>query len=200
VALNSRATTQSSHHDWPQALGNNLSTVAKCQQLSDDERLCHSSHLASGEACEYVKGQCRSALWWTKIRDEQAQVARRFSARLRLATAGGEPLPHDTFAGACLRQNQLPPHLLMVPKTGSRSLTEMQLCPRYVVARKERRVHLHATTYLPCSLVSLREPCDRFRSIFRHLFELYHRRTDPQYCNYISQSPSCPTHWFHRAK
>jgi hypothetical protein len=109
------------------------------------------------------------------------------------------PAASSTFAASC--NGQEPPHVLMVPKTGSRTLIQLGMCPRYQDWRnphRRDRIHFHSEGYLPCSIATLREPCERIVSVYKHMYELYHRRTVQSYCMY-RPTPVCTTHWFHRA-
>ena len=118
------------------------------------------------------------------------------TVRAQLANTGELPSPSE-FEAVCVSSRRLPPDVLMVPKTGSRTLIKLNECPRY---HRRGLIHLHATAYVPCSLATLREPCERVVSVFKHLYELYHGRTMSKYCAHAaSPSPVCPAHWFHRA-
>ena len=70
---------------------------------------------------------------------------------------------------------------------------------------KERHVWMHSQPYRPCSLATLRDPCERISSIFRHLKERYPQRSTTQhYCKYLTLNgtpgtPACTTHWLHNA-
>ena len=98
------------------------------------------------------------------------------------------------------------PHILMVPKTGSRALNTLAFCPRYrelanLTRAKllDNRVHMHSQLYIDCSLATLRDPCERLVSIFRHLKERYSpSRASSHWCRFRS-TPACSTHWIHNA-
>ena len=100
------------------------------------------------------------------------------------------------------------PHLLMVPKTGSRSLLALANCPGYVRYRTTRKangrkppnkVWFHNMAYRDCSIATLRDPCERAVSIFRHLKERYPvSQAEPKYCKF-NATPACPQHWLHNA-
>ena len=102
------------------------------------------------------------------------------------------------------------PHILMVPKTGSRALHTLAYCPRYLeLANLTRakllnqtilvRSHMHIQLYTKCSLATLRDPCERLVSIFRHLKERYSpSRSSSRWCKFTS-TPACSTHWLHNA-
>ena len=100
----------------------------------------------------------------------------------------------------------------MVPKTGSSTLHALAGCPNYMqnadgsrLPMKERHVWMHSQPYRPCSLATLRDPCERISSIFRHLKERYPQRSTTQhYCKYLTLNgtpgtPACTTHWLHNA-
>ena len=128
-----------------------------------------------------------------------------FVSRAVERESGGLQLPSiAAFNAAC--DGGLP-HILMNPKTGSRTLGALAHCPVYFarkdpahLKRKDREYffHYHSMLYQPCTLATLREPCDRVVSIFDHLSELYHNRAGRQMCKYPF-SPACPSHWLHNA-
>ena len=100
----------------------------------------------------------------------------------------------------------------MVPKTGSRSLHLLAQCPGYVQYQRTRQnktladrqgtpnvVWMHSMAYRPCSIATLRDPCERIGSRFRHLKERYPpQRASQHWCKY-SSTPACTTHWLHNA-
>jgi hypothetical protein len=121
------------------------------------------------------------------------------TARAKLALSRELP-SRDAFDAECAQRSALPPRILMVPKAGSRTLVKLGNCTRYQEERAKHRprIHLHGVAYQPCTIASLREPCERAVSIFKHMYELYHGRAKREYCTYAA-TPVCTTHWFHRA-
>ena len=116
-----------------------------------------------------------------------------------VANATALPVNVSTWRSHC-NITVPPPHVLMVPKTGSRSLIALGKCPSYRHSHSQGRIHLHKTTYMPCTLATLREPCERVVSIFRHLKERYPKeRTNDKYCMFHETTPACSKHWLHKA-
>lgn len=92
-------------------------------------------------------------------------------AALRRVSMAELALP-DNFTSACRALPQ--PHaieVLMNPRSGSTLLvTAFKRCGKSVAIPR-----YHAYTYRPCSIVSLRDPCERVVSQFVHIKESYGR-------------------------
>ena len=119
------------------------------------------------------------------------------------AAQGVEPF---ASVDALLRRCPRPPHVrrppvsvLRVPKTGSTTLASSLrgACNASVATVLFKHEMVASASYDNPSIVSLREPCDRLISIFRHMRAAYDTGRSPV-CRHAAAK--CSRHWVHSAE
>ena len=114
------------------------------------------------------------------------------SACFRNCSGGGLSPSPQRWREACANRSEI--DVLMAPKTGSEFLISSMksACP----SNPRANTKFHTKLYRPCSVVSLREPCERLHSTFAHLINKYPSNNSCHSGGVFT----CPTHWINHVQ
>ena len=114
------------------------------------------------------------------------------SACFRNCSGGGLSPSPQRWREACANRSEI--DVLMAPKTGSEFLISSMksACP----SNPHAATKFHTKLYRPCSVVSLRDPCERLHSTFAHLINKYPSNNSCHSGGVFT----CPTHWINHVQ
>ena len=114
------------------------------------------------------------------------------SACFRNCSGGGLSPSPQRWREACANRSEI--DVLMAPKTGSEFLiaSMKSACP----SNPHANTKFHTKLYRPCSVVSLRDPCERLHSTFAHLINKYPSNNSCHSGGVFT----CPTHWINHVQ